>query len=114
MKPVRLEYNLLCALYVCLVVSCNEKNNQQRDSNNAAPTELGSIVTNLPDAPGYATFKNNCVSCHSAQYVKMQPDLPEKTWTALVTKMQKTFGAPIPDSSVKEIVQYLVTIRGKS
>jgi len=43
----------------------------------------------------------------------MQPDLPEKTWMAIVTKMQKSFGAPVPDSSVKEIVEYLVSIKGK-
>jgi uncharacterized protein (DUF697 family) len=40
--------------------------------------------------------------------------MSEKQWTAIVTKMQKTFGAPVPDSSIKEIVQYLVTIKGKS
>jgi len=32
---------------------------------------------------------------------------------AIVTKMQKSFGAPVADSSVKEIVQYLVSIKGK-
>lgn len=77
------------------------------------PTGLNSIVTNLPKLEGYKTFQNNCISCHSALYVQMQPLLSEKTWTALVVKMQKTFGAPIADSSVHEIVQYLVAFKGK-
>ncbi len=113
MKQVRLKNKILFSLCVCCVISCNETNNKKQGSITSTVVDLGSVVTNLPDGPGYATFQNNCVSCHSARYVQMQPNLTEKTWTALVTKMKKTFGAPIPDSSVKEIVQYLVTIRGK-
>jgi cytochrome c5 len=114
MKHIRLKYKLLFSLCVCVVISCNQPNNKKQVSSTSAVVDLGSVVTNLPDGPGQAAYQNNCVSCHSARYVQMQPNLSEKTWTALVTKMQKTFGAPIPDSSVKEIVQYLVTIRGKS
>ena len=114
MKQVRLKNKLLFSLCVCFIISCNETNNKKQVSTISEPADLNSIVTKLPEAPGYASFKNNCVSCHSARYVQMQPDLSEKTWAALVTKMQKTYGAPIPDSSVKEIVQYLVAIRGKS
>ncbi len=114
MKHVRLKNKLLFSLCVCFIISCNETNNKKQVSTISELTDLNSIVTKLPEAPGYAAFKNNCVSCHSARYVQMQPNLSEKTWMALVTKMQKTFGAPIPDSSAKEIVQYLVAIRGKS
>ena len=114
MKHVRLKKKLLFSLCVCFIISCNETNNKKISSTSSAPADLNSIVTKLPEAPGYATFQNNCVSCHSARYVQMQPNLSEKTWMVLVTKMQKTFGAPIPDSSIKEIVLYLVTIRGKS
>lgn len=99
---------------VCFIISCNEPNNIKETELVAAPTGLYSITTHLPEAPGYKAFQSNCISCHSARYVQMQPGLSEKTWLALVTKMQKTFGAPIPDTAINEIVQYLVTIRGKS
>ncbi|CAN5212387.1 hypothetical protein BH11BAC5_BH11BAC5_14050 [soil metagenome] len=114
MMHVRLNHQLLFCLCVCFVMSCNETNSKKQYTGTSAVVDLGSVLTNLPDGPGYAAYQNNCVSCHSARYVQMQPNLPEKTWTALVTKMQKAFGAPVPDSSIKEIVQYLVTIRGKS
>ncbi|MEP6844418.1 MAG: cytochrome c [Panacibacter sp.] len=94
------------------IASCNEtaKNPSMVVTNE--PTNLNAIQTELPSAPGYETFKTNCLSCHSARYIQMQPDFPEKTWATIVGKMQKNFGAPIADSSVKEIVQYLVAIKG--
>ena len=104
---------LLFALCVCFIISCKETNTKKQNSDIPALLSLNSVVTKLPEAPGYSTFQTNCTSCHSARYVQMQPNFSEKTWTALVTKMQKTFGAPIPDSSIKEIVEYLVTIKGK-
>jgi uncharacterized protein (DUF697 family) len=42
----------------------------------------------------------------------MQPPLSRTAWTALVTKMRKTFGAPISDQQAAEVVNYLVSIRG--
>ncbi|MEO6231085.1 MAG: hypothetical protein ABJB11_18960 [Ferruginibacter sp.] len=113
MKHVWLKNKLLFSLCVCFIISCNEQNIKKESELVASPTGLYSITTHLPEAQGYKAFQSNCVSCHSARYVQMQPGLSEKTWLALVTKMQKTFGAPVPDSSVAEIVQYLVTIRGK-
>ena len=97
---------------VMFITACN--NSEPPDMvNDTGVTDLNTIITDLPDKPGYTSFKQNCMSCHSARYIQMQPDLPEKTWTAIVTKMQKSFGAPVADSSVKEIVQYLVSIKGK-
>ena len=43
----------------------------------------------------------------------MQPPFPRKTWEKIVDKMVKNFGAPIPDSSAKAIVDYLVATKGK-
>lgn len=93
--------------------ACNNETQQASIVASNIPTNLNAIVTELPEAPGHEAFKQYCVSCHSARYIQMQPVFPEKTWTTLVTKMQKAFGAPIPDSSAKEIVQYLVAIKGK-
>ncbi len=74
----------------------------------------------LPDAegaelftPGAEAFKANCITCHSLRYIQMQPDFPEKTWQKIVDKMVKSFGAPIPDSTSKVIVRYLMAIKGQ-
>ena len=104
-----LVYSLAAIIFIS---GCNNANDRTSIASNA-PTDLNAIVTELPDAPGYQTFKTNCIGCHSARYVQMQPDLSEKTWTTIVTKMQKSFGAPVTDSAAKEVIGYLVAIKGK-
>ena len=71
----------------------------------------------LPDET--ATFKpganldvvqNNCTGCHSADYIQTQPrgaKFKKEFWQAEVTKMIKTYGAPIEDADVPKIVDYL-------
>jgi hypothetical protein len=105
--------SILMIIYVALVISCNNNRNPYAVADKGA-TDLNAVVTELPDKPGYATFKRECMSCHSARYIQMQPALAEKTWTAIVTKMQKSYGAPVADSSAREIIQYLMLIKGKS
>ncbi len=105
---------VLILLFAWTLNSCGEASNKDSVRVTAGPVDLNNIVTILPDAPGAADFQRNCLSCHSARYIQMQPNFSEKTWLSLVTKMQKSFGAPVPDSSVKSIVQYLVAIKGKS
>jgi hypothetical protein len=48
-----------------------------------------------------------CNACHSPMYITMQPPLSADTWAAEVTKMQKTYGADIPDEISKKIILYL-------
>jgi mono/diheme cytochrome c family protein len=48
-----------------------------------------------------------CNTCHSPRYITMQPPLPAATWEAEVNKMNKTFGAAIPDDSAQKIILYL-------
>ena len=48
-----------------------------------------------------------CGTCHSPRYITMQPPLPAATWEAEVNKMNKTFGAAIPEDSTKKIILYL-------
>ena len=102
-----------CVVIILFFVGCTNSTHEAEVPTIAA-TDLNAIVTELPNAPGYETFKTNCTSCHSARYIQMQPEFPEKTWTTIVTKMQKSFGAPVTDSSAKEIVKYLVAIKGKT
>ncbi len=54
--------------------------------------------------------RNNCTACHSVDYVQTQPRGPKfkkDFWQAEVTKMIKVYGAPIDDTDVPKIVDYL-------
>jgi cytochrome c5 len=64
-------------------------------------------------APGSDLATGRCLTCHSAEYVYMQPPLSKTAWTAEVKKMQKAFGAPIDDAEVAPLVAYLVGQNGK-
>jgi len=108
-----MNYKPLIAIITIIIITACNNSRPAAPINDTAATNLNALITELPDKPGYASFKRNCMNCHSARYIQMQPNLPEKTWTAIVTKMQKSFGAPVADSSVQEIVQYLVSIKGK-
>ena len=50
-----------------------------------------------------------CALCHSNRYLNMQPPLPVAAWEAEVNKMNKTFGANIPEGVSQKILQYLQT-----
>jgi mono/diheme cytochrome c family protein len=62
----------------------------------------------LKPGPGIEAAQNNCVACHSADYVAMQPPKKGKPfWEAEVTKMIKVYGAPIDEADAKAISEYL-------
>jgi mono/diheme cytochrome c family protein len=94
-----------------------------------SPAELGSIrqatpIELLPDskyqvsaypvpaadlAPGdgLQEVQIYCNTCHSPRYITMQPPLPAATWEAEVNKMNKAFGAAIPEQNTQKIIRYL-------
>jgi hypothetical protein len=75
-----------------------------------ATYDVGPYPTFRPTlAPGDGSREVNvyCNVCHSPNYITMQPPLPADTWAGEVTKMQKTYGAVIPDEAMKKIVSYL-------
>lgn len=74
--------------------------------------ELPKIDHEMPPGEGSQTLATGCIICHSNRYITMQPKFSKTTWTALVTKMRKTFGAPLNDQQAEDVVKYLVTIRG--
>ena len=67
----------------------------------------------LKPGPGVEVAQRACRSCHSTDYVVMQPRGDAKQWEAVVTKMIKVFGASISDEDAKAIVRYLSTAYGK-
>jgi len=50
-----------------------------------------------------------CNTCHSPRYITMQPPLPAATWEAEVNKMNKAYGAAIPEDTIRKIIVYLQT-----
>jgi mono/diheme cytochrome c family protein len=62
----------------------------------------------LRPGPGVDAAQSNCVACHSADYIAMQPPKRGKAfWDAEVTKMIKSYGAPITEADAKVIADYL-------
>jgi mono/diheme cytochrome c family protein len=60
--------------------------------------------------PNLEVVQNNCTACHSADYIQTQPRGPKfqkDFWQAEVTKMIKSYGAPIEEADVGKIVEYL-------
>jgi len=85
----------------------------------AADSQVHSIVVpqdepKLPEGAGRQEFVAQCRTCHSSRYVTSQPAFTRKAWEAEVTKMMKTYGAPVPPAQVSSIVDYLVILNGKS
>ena len=75
------------------------------------PEEKAQLVES--PLPGYALATALCYTCHSVDYILYQPPAsPPAYWKTQVVKMQKTFGAPIPDSAVEPIIDYLVKTYG--
>ena len=60
--------------------------------------------------PNLDVVQSNCTGCHSADYIKTQPQgekFKKDFWQAEVTKMIKVYGAPIDQADVGKIVEYL-------
>lgn len=86
----------------------------------AAATSAFALRIELPAENG--TFKpgagselaqQQCVTCHSVDYVSIQPPgKPVAFWKAEVEKMKKVYGAQIPDEQIEPIAQYLARAYG--
>jgi hypothetical protein len=62
----------------------------------------------LKDDPDAATVRAACSVCHSPDYIEMNSRFLKRSgWEAEVNKMIKVMGAPIPESEVPRIVDYL-------
>lgn len=57
---------------------------------------------------GQEAAQNNCIACHSVDYIDRQPPGMGRTfWEGVVRKMIKSYHAPINDEDAKAIVDYL-------
>jgi hypothetical protein len=62
--------------------------------------------------PGFELATTYCYTCHSTDYIRYQPPMTRAAWKASIVKMQKTFGAAIPESAVEPIAEYLAKTYG--
>jgi len=66
-------------------------------------------LADLAPGEGLQDVQIYCNTCHSPRYITMQPPLSAATWEAEVNKMNKTFGAAIPEDNTQKIILYLQT-----
>jgi cytochrome c551/c552 len=79
-----------------------------------ALAQAAALDIQLP--PETAAFKQDagaeiangqCLTCHSVEYVLIQPPMQRAFWKAEVQKMQQKYGAAIPEEQVEAVVDYL-------
>lgn len=78
-----------------------------------ASIQLPAEAAQLKPGPGLESAQNDCRTCHSVDYIYMQPPLAQEQWQGDLMKMNKAMGTPIPDIEVDKIVQYLTCWNGK-
>jgi cytochrome c551/c552 len=62
---------------------------------------------------GYQIALQKCGICHSADYISQQPPaMTAAQWTAEVRKMEHAYAAPLSDSDVAQIGEYLAVTYG--
>lgn len=73
------------------------------------------IVLRPSDFPGYIVAQQKCGICHSADYIEYQPPgFNQEQWTGLARKMKESYGAPLSESDVALVGEYLAaTYSGK-
>jgi sulfite dehydrogenase len=76
---------------------------------NAAPLEiqLPAETATFKQDTGAEIANGQCLTCHSVEYISMQPAMPRAFWKSSVQKMQQKYGAPIPEDQVEAVVDYL-------
>ena len=73
---------------------------------------LPNYPLDVPPGPNLAAFQQHCLLCHTARYVTMQPRFSQAVWEKEVNKMVDVYGASITPDEQKQIVEYLVAIKG--
>lgn len=95
---------------VALSVACTALAGEPKEKQITLPPD--NALGDLKPGPGVETVRNNCVACHSTDFIVLQPRSDAKQWEAEVRKMITVFGAPISEADAKVIVQYLATAYG--
>jgi mono/diheme cytochrome c family protein len=74
----------------------------------AVPAAADEKPIQLKEAAGLDKVERNCGGCHSLDYVVMNSPFPNAAvWDAEVSKMIKSFGAPIEEPDARIVADYL-------
>ena len=57
------------------------------------------------------SFRKNCLICHTARYVSIQPRFSKTVWQNEVTTMFDAYAAPISEADQVLVVEYLVALK---
>jgi len=70
--------------------------------------KLPEETAKLRDGTGVQVAQNTCVTCHSVDYIAIQPPKSGSAfWQAEVAKMRNVYKAAISDSDAKIVAEYL-------
>ena len=83
---------------------------QEHRGNGADPHGAGPAAA-AADPKAKALFEEKCSTCHPLSR-PLGKNKDRGGWEKTVTRMQRVNGCPITDAEAKEIVDYLVTVRG--
>ena len=116
--------NAVCKVVMVGIVFGSSLIGQAQQAPKVSPKQAGndSVHTivlpqyppDIPAGPHVDAYRKNCLICHSARYVAMQPRFSQGVWEKEVKKMVDAYGATISDAEQKEVVEYLVAVRGTS
>jgi cytochrome c5 len=111
---------LIATIALVVWVSANAQQpsaNSPKPAAKAAASPVHTIVLPqyppaIADGPNKEIYQRNCLTCHTARYVSMQPHFSKTVWQNEVKKMVDAYGAPIPEADQALIVEYLVAVKG--
>src|SRR6185295_20411925 len=69
--------------------------------------QLPPETTAFKPGTGAEIANGQCLTCHSVEYVSMQPLMSKTFWAGSVKKMREKYGAPIPEDQVEPLLVYL-------
>lgn len=105
-------------LLICVVSYGQQPSaGSQKPMAKAATNPVHSIVPpqyapEIADGPNKEIYQKDCLTCHTARYVSMQPRFSKSVWQSEVKKMVDAYGAPVPETDQALIVEYLVAVKG--
>ena len=123
-NSIRAIFLVICSLAIAVGLVCADLKKgyyspaQLGSMRQAAPIELlpdsdyqvsafPVPAVDLAPGDGLQDVRIYCNTCHSPRYITMQPPLPAATWESEVNKMNKSFGAGIPEENTRNIIRYL-------
>ncbi len=103
---------LVCGLTLSLALAVTASRARGTETSIKLPDD--NPMAQLKPGPNVEVVRNNCVICHSTDYIVRQPASDAKKWEGEVQKMIQVFGAPISEANAKAIVEYLAIAYGEA